>query len=297
MKKITHLALFLWTFNFAFAEQVTVTFMNPVPSGPTGTCGQSWSENGIPLKIINAAGYGGPVCNVTYGGGNLILQEGSALSIDLSSLGIINSVKTQFVCNCSGSCLGMWLRSGGSTLLQTSNSLSGQLESKTVFNSSGLLLDEFVVNICDDTVILYEIMIDYEPLSFSNRKIDFTDPVPDAPVGDTDSWVEVGIPLSVYSPGGSSDPIYGNSEYIMDEGLALEVDLSGIDNISSITTAFQNNTNCLNFKYFSNNVLIDEINYNSFGSLTEVFSNENLEDIDLMRILFVMIMQLYFVSI
>jgi len=269
----------------AFAAQITITFSNPIPAGPTGTCGQSWTENGVPLTIVNAPGYGGSTCNVTYAGGNLILQEGSALSVDLAGLGLVNAITTNFISNCGISCLGMVMLSNGTTQFSVNNTTSNQAESKTVYNSAGNLIDEFRVNLSDDNTTLFDIVVDYEPIGFSNRKIDFTNPIPDAPVGDTDNWIEAGIPLSISPVNGSSNPVYGNGQFVMNELTQLDIDLSGIQDVSSIVTQFQNNSGCLSFKYYSAGNLVDQAYYSSPGNnLTEVFTNTNLDDIDLMRV-------------
>lgn len=285
MRKITYLTIALLYTQIAFAAQITITFMGAVPSGPTGTCGQSWTENGVPLTIINAPGYGGSTCNVTYAGGNLILREGSALSVDLTNLGIVNAITTNFISNCGTGCLAMIMESNGTTQFSASNTTSNQAESRIVYNPTRKLIDKFKVNIADDNATLFDIVIDYDPLEFANRKIDFTNPIPDAPVGYTDNWIEVGIPLSISAVGGGSNPVYGNGQFVMEEFSQLDIGLSGIQDISSIVTQFQNNSTCLSFEYFSGGNSVGQAYYTSTGNnLTEVFTNTNLDDIDLMRV-------------
>lgn len=279
------LFLFFISLNVVFADQITITFVNPDPSGPTGTCGQMWTENGVPLEIIPASGYGGPTCQVNYSGGALTLFEGSALSVDLSSLGMINSVSTNFNCNCGTGCLSLWLKSGGSTLYQSSNSVAGQTQSITLNNTGDLNLDQFIINLCDDNVQIFDITIDFDPINVSTTKIDFTNPIPDAPVGCTDDWIEVGIPLSLRPNGGGCFPVYGNGQLIVKEHTQFDVNLSNVQNISSISTLLESNTACLNFKYFAGGILIDESQIGTTnGNIMEVFANTNFADIDLMRV-------------
>lgn len=95
MKHIYNLLLFTTFLLCALsckADQLTITFTNPVPTTPVN-CGDTWSEQGVEMEILNN-------CNgLNYGNGNLSLDWGN-LKIDLSNLGIVNKVSIGFLVGC-----------------------------------------------------------------------------------------------------------------------------------------------------------------------------------------------------
>jgi len=138
------------------ADQLTITFTNPVPAAPVN-CGDTWSEQGVEMEVITPFGN----CNFDYGNGNLNLH--SILQVDLFDLGIVNTVTISFFVGC---CINFEFLSGTTSIHQESKCYD--------FNSFNLY--EFInddydsieyleinPNECPGT-ILFDITIDYTPI-------------------------------------------------------------------------------------------------------------------------------------
>jgi len=95
MKHINNLLLltaFLLSVLNCKADQLTITFINPVPAAPVN-CGDTWSEQGVDMEIGCSNG------NFNYGNGNLYIPN-ETFKINLSNLGIVNNITISILYIC-----------------------------------------------------------------------------------------------------------------------------------------------------------------------------------------------------
>jgi len=148
IKNITLLITFalLFTFQTSLADQLTITFTNPVPTAPTN-CGDTWSEQGIE---INA-------CNFTYGNGNLNFNNGS-FNLYMLNLGLINKITFGIIIN---ECCSEFSFYSGNT--QIHYEIVGQSSIYEFENINNDVIDR--VHFFGETnVIVLDITIDYTPV-------------------------------------------------------------------------------------------------------------------------------------
>ena len=137
------------------ADQITITFTNPVPAAPVN-CGDTWSEQGIDMEISNS-------CNgLNCGNGNLGLNWGT-LRVDLSDLGIVHKVSVSFLVGC---CMYFKFTDGTTILEQESECYTHQsfnLYEFTNDNHEWIEYFEISPDECNGTTLL-DITFDYTPI-------------------------------------------------------------------------------------------------------------------------------------
>jgi len=165
MKRINNLFLltaFLLSILDCKADQLTITFTNPVPAAPVN-CGDTWSEQGVNMEIPNY-----PFCNnyqFNYGNGNILvgpIGSTGTMRIDLTTFGIINNISfsIQFV-----RCLIFNYYSNGQIVYteEECNS-SGIFDNHTYNNPNYLPFDYLEIIANDGGGTLYDITIDFTPI-------------------------------------------------------------------------------------------------------------------------------------
>jgi len=73
------------------ADQLTITFTNPVPAAPVN-CSDAWTEQGLEMEVTPLGNY---YCAFNYGNGNIYFAE-VAFKIDLTSFGLINKITVSY---------------------------------------------------------------------------------------------------------------------------------------------------------------------------------------------------------
>jgi len=88
------LVAFLLIVSATKADQLTITFTNPVPTAPVN-CGDTWSEQGVNMEFENSIDY----CGFNYGNGSINFEAG-VFYVDLSELGRINTIAVSYIYKC-----------------------------------------------------------------------------------------------------------------------------------------------------------------------------------------------------
>jgi len=138
------------------ADQLTITFTNPVPVAPIN-CNDTWSEQGVEMEITND-------CYFDYGNGYIDLYHG-ILKIDLSNVGIVNKISFSILNTCYEIGFKYY---DGNDLIYTEyldNENNGNLiiyEFENI-NSAWIEFLNIILSDCNK-VTLFDLTIDYNPI-------------------------------------------------------------------------------------------------------------------------------------
>jgi len=153
------LSVFLLCLSNSKADQLTITFTNPVPAAPVN-CGDSWSEQGIEMTVVQTwSDCNGSVLD--YGNGNLTLYF-AKLIVDLSSLGNINSISASILTGCHDEVNII----SDNEILENETILGSQ---QTFFlyefnNENSAVIESLeIINVECLGAVLFDITIDYTP--------------------------------------------------------------------------------------------------------------------------------------
>jgi len=138
--------LFIFT---SKADQLTITFTNPVPDPPVN-CGDIWSEQGIEMDA----------CSFSYGNGNLSLNNGD-LNLYFSDIGLINKITLSIIVDFC--CTSLTAYNWGSFVQNDVLNGNGTLELYEFENQNSEIIDQFSIY-AEGNVLIFDITIDYTPI-------------------------------------------------------------------------------------------------------------------------------------
>ena len=162
----------------ALAEVTTVTFFDP-DSPPVGiTCGEVWTESGVPLHFESATSENCPAPGCAWsraGGfpGNVYLTPGRLVADLVALAGSVLSVQADVQVWCGVGCTRLLLYDGSTLVGSATNTTAGTLETLTA-HPGGSHVTHAVVESCDG--VCFEVRIDRDvtvpnkPTSWGNMK-------------------------------------------------------------------------------------------------------------------------------